>query len=38
MPDVYATILQADVGMQERLAGVLEIRAADAQQQAILRS
>lgn len=36
MPDVYATIAQADEAMQERLAEVLELRAADPQQRAIL--
>jgi ubiquinone/menaquinone biosynthesis C-methylase UbiE len=36
MPDVYATIAHADVAMQERLAGVLELRAADSQQRAML--
>jgi ubiquinone/menaquinone biosynthesis C-methylase UbiE len=36
MPDVYATIAEADVAMQERLADVLELRAADPQQRAML--
>jgi ubiquinone/menaquinone biosynthesis C-methylase UbiE len=36
MPDVYATIAEADVAMQERLADVLEIRAADPRQRAML--
>jgi len=36
MPDVYATIAEADVAMQERLAEVLELRAADPQQRAML--
>lgn len=36
MPDVYATIAEADESMQERLAGVLELRAADTQQRAML--
>lgn len=31
MPDVYATIQTADVAVQQRLADILEIRAADAQ-------
>ena len=29
MPDVYATIAEADAELQEQLAGVLELRAAD---------
>ena len=36
MPDVYATIAEADVAMQERLAEVLELRAADPHQRAML--
>jgi ubiquinone/menaquinone biosynthesis C-methylase UbiE len=36
MPDVYATITEADVAMQERLADVLELRAADPRQRAML--
>ena len=36
MPDVYARITDADVAMQERLAEVLEVRAADPQQRAML--
>jgi ubiquinone/menaquinone biosynthesis C-methylase UbiE len=36
MPDVYATIAEADEELQERLAGVLELRAADPQQRAML--
>jgi SAM-dependent methyltransferase len=36
MPDVYATIAEADVATQERLAAILEVRAADPQQRAIL--
>lgn len=36
MPDVYATIAEADAAMQERLAQVLEIRAADPEQRAML--
>jgi ubiquinone/menaquinone biosynthesis C-methylase UbiE len=38
MPDVYATIAQVDVGTQERLADILELRAADEQQRAMLDS
>lgn len=38
MPDPYANISQADRAIQERLAGVLELRAADPQQQAMLRT
>ncbi len=36
MPDVYATIAEADAVVQNRLADVLEIRAADPQQRAML--
>ena len=36
MPDVYATIEQADESVQERLADVLELRAGDLQQRAML--
>ena len=36
MPDVYATIEQAEDTVQERLADVLELRAADLQQRAML--
>ena len=36
MPDVYASIESADEAVQERLADVLELRAADAGQQAML--
>ena len=36
MPDVYASIATADEAVQERLADVLELRAADAAQQAML--
>jgi ubiquinone/menaquinone biosynthesis C-methylase UbiE len=36
MPDPYASIAQTDKGMQERLADVLELRAADPQQRAML--
>jgi ubiquinone/menaquinone biosynthesis C-methylase UbiE len=38
VPDVYATIADADVAMQERLADILEMRAADPQQRAMLDS
>ena len=38
MPDAYATIVDVDVATQERLADVLELRAADPQQRAILES
>jgi ubiquinone/menaquinone biosynthesis C-methylase UbiE len=38
MPDVYANIAEADPAMQERLAGVLELRAADRQQREMLES
>ena len=38
MPDAYATIADVDVATQERLAAVLELRAADPQQRAILES
>src|SRR5262245_41868187 len=37
-PDPYASIAQADQEMQSRLANVLEVRAADSQQQAMLRA
>jgi ubiquinone/menaquinone biosynthesis C-methylase UbiE len=36
MPDVYATIASADVEVQERLADVLDLRANDPQQRAML--
>jgi ubiquinone/menaquinone biosynthesis C-methylase UbiE len=36
MPDVYATISEADAATQERLATILELRAADPQQRAML--
>jgi ubiquinone/menaquinone biosynthesis C-methylase UbiE len=36
MADVYATIAEADKGIQENLAEVLELRAADPQQRAML--
>lgn len=35
MPDLYAMIAEVDVATQERLAGILELRAADPQQRAI---
>jgi ubiquinone/menaquinone biosynthesis C-methylase UbiE len=38
LPDVYATIADIDVATQERLADILELRAADAQQRAMLDS
>jgi hypothetical protein len=38
MPDVYATIATADEAVQERLAEVLELRAADPQQRAMLET
>jgi SAM-dependent methyltransferase len=38
MADVYATIADADPAIQERLAGILEMRAADPQQRAMLES
>jgi ubiquinone/menaquinone biosynthesis C-methylase UbiE len=38
MPDVYATIATADEAVQERLAEVLEMRAADPQQRAMLEA
>ena len=38
MADVYATIADADAAVQERLAEVLERRAADHQQQGMLRA
>lgn len=38
MPDVYAHITDADAAMQESLAGVLELRAADRQQREMLES
>jgi ubiquinone/menaquinone biosynthesis C-methylase UbiE len=38
MADIYATIAEADQEVQERLATVLERRAADLQQQAMLRA
>jgi len=38
MADVYATIAAAEVEIQERLAAILELRAADSQQQAMLQA
>src|SRR4029450_1938035 len=38
VPDVYATIAELDTATQERLAGILELRAADRQQRAMLES
>ena len=38
MPDPYARIAEADSSLQARLSEVLELRAADPQQQAMLRS
>ena len=38
MPDPYATIALADPSMQARLADVLELRASDSQQRAMLRA
>lgn len=38
MPDLYAMITEVDPEVQKRLAGVLELRAADPQQQAMLRA
>jgi ubiquinone/menaquinone biosynthesis C-methylase UbiE len=38
MPDVWATVTELDPAMQERLAGVLEARGADPQQQAMRRA
>jgi ubiquinone/menaquinone biosynthesis C-methylase UbiE len=38
MPDPYATIAETDATLQQRLADVLELRAADTQQQAMLRA
>lgn len=35
MPDLYAMIAEVDVATQERLAGILELRAADPHQRAI---
>lgn len=38
MPDPYASIAEEDPQIQDRLAGVLELRAADPQQRAMLES
>src|ERR671919_2334756 len=38
MPDLYANIAALDAAMQERLAGVLETRGADPQQQELRRT
>ena len=38
MPDVYATLADADRATQERIADVLELRAADPQQRAMVES
>jgi ubiquinone/menaquinone biosynthesis C-methylase UbiE len=38
MPDPYASIAQTDEALQARLAGVLELRAADPQQRAMLNA
>jgi ubiquinone/menaquinone biosynthesis C-methylase UbiE len=38
MPDVWATVTDLDAAMQKRLAGVLETRGADPQQQSMRRS
>jgi len=38
MPDVWATVTELDPATQQRLAGVLEMRGADPQQQALRRS
>jgi len=38
MPDLYATISDVPQDVQERLTGVLEMRAADARQQEMLKS
>jgi ubiquinone/menaquinone biosynthesis C-methylase UbiE len=38
MPDPYASIAQADEALQKRLASVLELRAADPQQRAMLNA
>ena len=38
MPDVYLTIAQAPEALQQQLADVLELRAADAQQRAMLEA
>lgn len=38
MPDVWASVVDLDSALQERLAGVLEMRGADQQQQSMRRS
>jgi len=38
MPDIYTTITEADPTIVDRLAGILELRAADPSQQAMLAS
>ena len=38
LPDVYATIADVDVETQERLADILELRAADSQMRAMVDS
>lgn len=38
MPNPYASILQADKGMQARIADMLEVRATDPQQRAMLQA
>lgn len=38
MPDPYATIATADTALQSRLAGVLKLRASEAQQREMLDS
>jgi hypothetical protein len=38
MTDVYAAITEVDVATQERLAAILELRAADPQQRVMLDS
>jgi cyclopropane fatty-acyl-phospholipid synthase-like methyltransferase len=38
MPDPYASIAEADTALQARLAAVLELRAAEPDQRAMLRA
>jgi hypothetical protein len=38
LPDPYASVAQADEALQARLAGVLELRAANPQQRAMLNT
>ena len=38
MPDIYATITEADAATAEQLAGAMELRAADPQQRAFLQA